>query len=103
MLKNYFKVAWRNLLRNKTFSLINILGLAIGLASFILIALFVADELSYDRFNEKASRIYRINGDVRFGGNDLRLAVSSDMMGPTLKNDFPQVEQFVRIYNSSGS
>jgi len=75
MFKNYFKIAWRNLLKNKTFSLINIIGLASGLACFILIALYVADELSYDRFNEKASRIYRINSDIVFGGNKLHLAV----------------------------
>jgi putative ABC transport system permease protein len=64
MIKNYFKIAWRNLLKNKTFSLINIIGLASGLACFIMIALYVTDELSYDRFNEKANHIYRINTDI---------------------------------------
>ena len=66
MFQNYFKVAWRNLVKNKTFSFINIIGLASGLACFILIALYVADELSYDCFNEKADRIYRINSDIVF-------------------------------------
>ena len=103
MFKNYIIVAWRNLLKNKTFSLLNIVGLAVGLACFILIAMYVMDELSYDKHNEKADRIYRINSDIRFGGNDLRLAVCSDPMGATLKKDYPQVEQFVRIYNSNGS
>jgi putative ABC transport system permease protein len=103
MLKNYLKIAWRNLLKSKTFSLINITGLAVGLACFILISLFVWDELSYDRFNEKADRIYRINSDIRFGGNELKLAVSSDPLGATLKKDYPQVEEYVRFYNSSGS
>lgn len=103
MLKNYFVIAWRNLLKNRTFSIINIAGLAVGLACFILIALYVVDELSYDRYHQKASRIYRINSDIRFGGTDLKLAVSSDPMGATLKKDYPQVEQFVRIYNSAGS
>lgn len=102
MLKNYLKVAWRNLIKNRTFSVINIVGLAAGLACFILVALYVADELSYDRYHEKASRIYRINGDIVFGGNKLHLAVASDPMGPTLKNDYPQVEEFVRFYNSNG-
>ena len=60
MLKNYFKIALRNLLNNKTYSLINISGLAIGIACFMLIYLFVKDELSYDRFNSKANRIYRL-------------------------------------------
>ena len=103
MIKNYLKIAWRNLLKNRTFSLINIAGLAAGLACFILIALYVADELSYDRFNEKASRIYRINSDIVFGGNKLHMAVTADPMGAALKNDYPEVEQYVRIYGSSGA
>ena len=103
MFKNYLKIAWRNLLKNKTFSIVNIAGLAIGLACFILIALYVLDEISYDRYNEKADRIYRVNSDIKFGGTDLKLAVCSDPMGATLKKDYPQVEEFVRIYNSNGS
>ena len=54
MLKNYLKIAWRNIVKNKLFSFINIAGLAIGLCCFTLIALFVLDELSYDRYNKKA-------------------------------------------------
>ena len=103
MFKNYLKIAWRNLLKNKTFSIVNIAGLAIGLACFILIALYVLDEISYDRYNDKADRIYRINSDIKFGGTDLKLAVTSDPMGATLRKDYPQVEEFVRIYNSNGS
>ncbi len=103
MFKNYLKIAWRNLLKNRTFSIINIAGLAIGLACFILIVLYVMHEISYDRFHAKADRIYRINSDIRFGGTDLKLAVCSDPMGATLKKDFPQVEQYTRLYNSSGS
>ena len=103
MFKNYLKIAWRNLIKNKTFSIINIAGLAIGLACFILIAMFVMDEISYDKYNTKADRIYRVNSDIRFGGTDLKLAVCSDPMGATLKKDYPQVEQFARIYASSGN
>src|SRR5690554_3213850 len=103
MINNYLKISWRNLLKNKTFSLINIIGLAIGLACFILIALYVADELSYDRHHENADRIYRVNADIRIGGTDLRLATASDPMGPTLHADYPQVESYVRFYASSGS
>jgi putative ABC transport system permease protein len=103
MIRNYLRVAWRNLVKNKTFTLLNILGLATGLGCFILIALYVIDELSYDQFHAKADRIYRVNSDIRFGGSDLKLAVTSDPMGATLKKDFPQVEQFTRIYNSNGS
>src|SRR5687768_17634068 len=103
MIRNFIKVAWRNLVKNRTYSIINITGLAVGLASFILIALYVVDELSYDRYHEKADRIYRVNSDIRFGGTDMRLAVTSDPMGPTLKKDYPQVEEFTRIYASSRS
>jgi putative ABC transport system permease protein len=103
MLKNYLAVAWRNLLKSKLYSFINITGLAIGLASFILIALYVMDELSYDKYNDKADRIYRINSDISFGGGDLHLPVTSDMMGQLLKKDYPEIEQYTRIYASDGS
>jgi putative ABC transport system permease protein len=103
MFKNYLKVALRNLWKNKSFSAINIFGLAVGLATCLLIVLYVADEVSYDRYNEKSDRIYRINSDIKFGGGDLHLAVASDPMGATLKKDYPQVEEFTRVYTSSGS
>ncbi len=102
MLKNYLKIAFRNLWKRKGFSAINIIGLAIGLATCLLIMLFVLDELSYDRFNKKADRIYRVDGDIKFGGNHFILAVAPDPMGPTLKKDFPQVEQYVRFRSNGG-
>jgi putative ABC transport system permease protein len=103
MIKNYFKIAFRNLWKNKGYSAINILGLAAGLATCLLIVLYVWDELSYDKFHEKAERIYRVDSDIKFGGTDMKLCVSSDPMGATLKRDYPQVEQFTRIYASEGS
>lgn len=102
MIRNYIKVAFRNLWKNKGYSAINIIGLAVGLATCLLILLYVWDELSYDRFHEKAARIYRVDSDIRFGGTEMTLAVSSDPMGPTLKKDYPEVEQYTRIYASSG-
>jgi putative ABC transport system permease protein len=69
MVNNYFKTAWRTLLKNKGFTAINVLGLALGLTTCLLIVFYVFDELSYDRYNEKLERIYRVNTDVRFGGN----------------------------------
>src|ERR1700745_2021927 len=102
MIKNYFKIALRNLARNKIFSVINIMVLAIGLSCFLLISLYVLDELSYDRFYPNADRIYRINSDIRFGGADLHMPVTSDMMGQLLKKDYPQVEEYTRIYNFNG-
>ena len=103
MFRNYFTVAYRNLIKNKIYTVINIVGLATGLTCFLLIAFYVADEVSYDRYNEKADRIYRIHSQLRFGGSDLKLAVASDPMGATLKKDYPQVEEFVRLYTSNGS
>ncbi|MBA3675344.1 MAG: ABC transporter permease, partial [Chitinophagaceae bacterium] len=102
MLKNYFKIALRNLWKNKGFSFINIFGLAIGIAVCLLMMLFVIDEISYDKFNAKANRIYRVDGDVKFGGTHWILAVAPDPMGPTLKKDYPQVEQFVRFRDNGG-
>ena len=102
MFKNYFKVAVRNLWKNKGYSAINIFGLAIGLATCLLIFIYVIDEMSYDRFNKKADRIYRVDGDINFGGTHWILAVAPDPLGPTLRNDFPQVEQYVRFRNYGG-
>ncbi len=102
MLKNYMKVAWRSLLRNRVFSFINITGLAVGLGCFLLIALYVLDELSFDRYYDKAGNIYRINLDARWGGQELRVAETSDMMGPILKKDYPQVQEYARLYHQSG-
>src|SRR5437764_8534434 len=102
MLNNYFKVAFRNAWKNKGYSAINVFGLAVGLATCLLILLFVMDELGYDKFNKKADRIYRLDGDIMFGGNHFVLAVAPDPMGPTLKKDFPQVEQYVRLRNNGG-
>src|SRR5450631_3766634 len=97
MFKNYFKIAIRNLLKYKAFSVINIVGLGIGLGCFLLISLYLLDELSFDKFNVKADRIYRISSDIRFGGGDLHMAVTSDMMGQTLKKDDPHVEEYARV------
>ncbi len=103
MIKNYFKIAFRNLKKNKGYSVINIMGLAIGLATCLLITLYVTDELSYDRFWPNAERIYRINTDIKFGGGDLHMTQTSDMMGGLLKKDYPQVQEYARIYNDEGA
>jgi putative ABC transport system permease protein len=99
MFKNYFKVAFRNLWRNKGFSAINILGLATGLAVFLLIVLYVFDEMSYDRYNEKADRIYRLQADLFFNGTQLNSAQVPEPLALTLKKDYPQIEEMVRFNN----
>src|SRR6185503_5517785 len=102
MLKNYLKVALRNLWKNKGFSAINIIGLAVGLATCLLIVLFVQDELSFDRYNKNADHIYRIDGDIQFGGTNFITAVASDPIGPTMVKDYPQVETQVRLRDYGG-
>jgi putative ABC transport system permease protein len=102
MLKNYFLIAWRNLKNNKAFSFINISGLAIGLATCLLILLYVTDEMSYDRWNEKAGRIYRVDGDLHFGGNYFVTATVPEPMGTAMKRDYPEIEQVVRFRRYGG-
>lgn len=97
MFKNYFKTAWRNLKRNKLFSFINILGLAIGIATCFLIMLYVQDELSYDRFNKNAANIARIIFQADINGGKIN---ESNVMAPvaaTVKKDFPEVIDATRI------
>ena len=103
MIKNYFKIALRNLWKNKTFSIINIVGLATGLCCFLLITIYVLDELNYDRYNKNAERIFRISSDIKFGGGDLHSSQTSDMMGPLLKKDYPEIEEYTRLYNNNGN
>jgi len=102
MLKNYIKIAWRNLLKHKVFSIINVSGLAIGVAAFWLISLYVADEWSYDRYHAKADRVFRVAQHGEWNGGKFNLAVTSPPYGPTLKNDYPEVEDFARIDAEGG-
>jgi putative ABC transport system permease protein len=97
MFKNYFKTAFRNLSKNKFYTSINIIGLAAGLATCLLILLYVLDELSYDKYNINADRIYRVNNEIKFGGNYFDLAQTPALMGSTMVREFPQVEQYTRL------
>jgi putative ABC transport system permease protein len=97
MLKNYIKTAWRNLLKNKFYSIINITGLTVGLAIGILILLWVQDELSFDGFHKQASNIYRLE---LFGGTGTSRQIYSIIMapmGPLAKQQLPEVKDQVRI------
>jgi putative ABC transport system permease protein len=102
MLRNYLKTALRNLWKNKGFSAINILGLAIGLATCLLIIIYVMDEVSYDRYNKNADRIYRLDAEIKFGGNHFILAVAPAAAGPAMRRDFPEVEKEVRFRGFGG-
>ena len=98
MLSSYLKIAWRFIKRNKVNSFINIAGLAIGLASAILIFLYVQDELSYDKFFKHADKIYQVNIEGRMGGSDFITGNTPPPVGSALKNAFPEVETFTRIH-----
>jgi len=98
MIKNYFKIAVRNLLKNKGFSLINIIGLAVGMTACFLIFIYVKFELSYDTFHEKADQIYRLNVDIKSSNNVMKLGISSAPMGPAIKADFPEVLESTRLF-----
>ena len=93
MFKNYLKIAWRNLIRNKVYSAINILGLATGISACILIFLYVQDELSYDTHFSNADRIYRVATDINLMGTADKFALSSRLLAPAMEKDFPEVEE----------
>ena len=102
MIRNYFLIAWRNLRKNKIYSAVNITGLAVGLAVFWLMALYVADELSYDRYPPNANRIYRVTHSGQSGGNSFNLAITPSSFAPTLLKDYPGIEAAARIDAEGG-
>src|SRR5580693_554367 len=103
MIRNYLKTAVRSLLKNKGFTTINILGLSLGLMTCLLILFYVFDELSYDKYNEKADRIYRLNNDIKFGGHEGSYAVTPPPAAAALKADFPEIDQVARFRYNGGN
>lgn len=102
MLRSYLKIALRQLWRNRLFSLINILGLTVGLAVSLLIAMYVSHERTYDRFHANADRIYRVWGTMKFGEQEINTDRLSAAFGPGLKKGAPGVEEFVRVIPNIG-
>ena len=103
VLQNYLIVAIRNLLRYPTYTLINIVGLAIGLAACMLILLYIQDELSYDRYHPHADQVYRVVDDIESAGQTVQTAGSPTGWGPALKRDFPEIELSVRMAGTSSA
>lgn len=97
MFRNYFKTAWRNIRKNKLFSLINIVGLSIGIATCFIILLYVQDELSYDRFNKNANNIFRIYFKANIDGGKISESGVMPPVASALKNDFPEVKDATRL------
>ncbi len=98
MKRNYLKIAWRNLVRNKVSSIINIGGLAIGLACVLFISLYISDELSYDRFFKNADRIFRVNTHELMANNEFTAGHTPPPVGAALVNNIPEIESYTRIY-----
>jgi putative ABC transport system permease protein len=97
MFKNYIKIAWRNLWKSKTFSFVNIVGLAVGITGVLLIVFHIRHELSYDQGFEKADRIYRVTYENK-GESNRHWAATPPPLGPALQANFPQIEAHVRLH-----
>lgn len=100
MLKNFFKTAFRNIVKNKAYSFINYIGLTCGLALALLILAYVRNEMSYDQFHEKANRLYRFGYTV---SNGMKIAATPPPIAPALKNYYPEVEEVARVYGRNVS
>lgn len=97
MIKELLKHSWRSLKKQKGYVFINILGLSIGIACSLIITLFVVHQLSYDKYHEKKDRIYRLTLDGKIGEQEVLVSSTASIIGPTIKNDFPEVEDFCRL------
>src|SRR6185503_8351441 len=98
MIKNYFKTAWRNMLRNKTSSFINISGLSIGIACALLIVIFIKNELSYDRFYKDSNRIFQVVLNGNFNGQEFWAGNTPPPVGAALNSNIPEIETYTRFY-----
>ncbi len=101
MFKNNFVTAYRNLIRKPGFTLINITGLAIGLAACMLILLYISDEMSYDKFHSKSERIYRLYNKSLIGNNEFEGTYTPSPLAETMLHEFPEIEKITRLWNRS--
>src|SRR5512136_2075997 len=97
MFSNLFRYSIRSFKRQRVYIIINILGLSIGIACSLLIALYVINEASYDKYNVKRDRIYRTILNGKIGGQEVTIATSAAIMGPTMIKEFPEIEDFLRM------
>ena len=97
MLKNYIKIALRSLIRQKGYSVINILGLSIGIAASLFVVLYIVDELSYDQFHTDIESMYRIDLEGRISGQEVITSNSCPPLGPTMVNEIPEIKDFLRL------
>jgi putative ABC transport system permease protein len=100
MLQNMFKIAWRNAIRQKQFTLLNILGLSIGVTACLLITLYVQDERSFDKFHEKGDRIFRVNQSMIWGDWNEQFGSTGPNLAVALREDIPEFEEVVRVHDA---
>src|SRR3954467_11399323 len=100
MFRNYLKTTLRNLRKNKLYASINIFGLAVSLAACLLIGVYISHELSYDKFNENASRIVRATMEYSSAGTVNTTATTGTKVGPQFKRLFPSIEEYARTFIS---
>ena len=101
MFRNYLKTAFRGFLKHRGFTMINISGLAIGIACCLLIFVYVKDELTYDRYHEKADRLYRMTATINFGGNEMFIGSTAVITPKVFADEIPEIERFARFDQSS--
>ena len=99
MLKNLIKTAVRHMLKHFGYSILNILGLTIGISSALFLIIYVTDEVSYDRYHEKADRIYRVSSKITETDDQFTWTVAQIPFGPQVVQDYPEVQSFVRFFN----
>ena len=102
MIRNYFKVAWRNLLKRKSNTIINVLGLSTGMAICMLLLLFIQDEWRYDQFHEKKDRIYRLALERKYPGRSTFYSFIPASIGEAAKTTFPEIEESTRLFSARG-
>ena len=98
MIKNWLKIALRNIKRHKLYSFINLLGLAVGMACFFLIYMHIADEINYDKFHQMAERIYRVTYEINLSGSRTLTAQTPAPLGPAMIRDYPEVKNATRFF-----
>jgi putative ABC transport system permease protein len=102
MFRNYFKTAFRNIRRNSAYAIINVLGLAVGIAACILIFIVISFETSFDDFHKKKDNIYRVNTQYATQDGVSYSAGVAFPMGPALRTDLPQIKEVASVYRSGG-
>src|SRR6185436_14410820 len=97
MIKNYLKLAWRNLLKHKGFALINIMGLSVGLTCCMLISVYIMHEYNYDNFHKNGDRIFQLGTDFMDDGKETRKANTAAPIAAMMQQDFPEIETSARM------